>query len=267
MKQLARRVLVCALVAFSGAAGGQDRRLTAAYDVHTGGFRAVEMEIELGVEAGVYAIEARLRTRGFFATLFPWEQSNRVIGTLRAEGAAPARFEQHGRFRGQERSAEILYRAGKVDSISIAPTGSDDGDREQLARDEVENALDPLTGIVTMMLRVEGGGDCAGGYDGFDGRRRFRVELVDAGLEPIEASLPGGALVGREARICDFVYRQTGGFARRVSWGPDRQREPRPGRVWLTRVVPGGAVLPVRMEMENSWGRMIAHLREVAQGR
>jgi len=267
MQKLVRRALVGALVAVSCSAGGQDRRLTAAYDVFTGGFRAVELEVELGVEEAAYALEARLRTRGLFASLFSWEQMNRVTGSLLPEGAAPTRFEQRGRFRGQERSAEIAYRAGKVDAIRIAPTGIEDGDREELARVDVEGALDPLSGLVALMRRVERGGDCAGGYDGFDGRRRFRVELSDAGLEPIAISLPGNPRVGWDARVCDFVYRQTGGFARRVFWGPDRQREARPGRVWLAQVAPGGAVLPVRLEMENSWGRMVAHLRDVVQVR
>jgi len=261
MTRMLRCLAILIALATGAAAGAQERRMTASYDVFTGGFRVVEMDVDLSLDPAGYGIEARLRTRGLFATLFPWEQVNRVRG-VRATGAAfPLRFEQRGSFRSQDRHADIAYRDGRIDSIKVHPTGSEDGDRDPVDPLDAAGALDPLTGIVLLMLRIEAGGDCSGSYEGFDGRRRFQVELADAGSEPLQLARAGGRVDEALARVCDFVYRQTGGFARRVSWGPDRQREPRPGRFWLTPVGPGGAVLPMRMEMENNWGRMIAHLR------
>lgn len=270
MTRRLRLLVVSVLAALAGALGGacaEEKRLTAAYDIFTGGFRAVEMDIDLGIDGDGYAIEARLRTRGIFGTLFPWEQVNRVAGIISERAAMPTRFEQRGKFRRQDRSVEITYEAGRVRQFRTHPTGEEDADREALALADVESALDPLTGVVMLLMRIGGGGDCVGGYEGFDGRRRFRIEISDAGTETVLASLPGGGAADRPARICDFVYRQTGGFARRVTWGPDRQRDPRPGRFWLVQVEPGGAAVPVRMELENSWGRMIAQLRDIGPGR
>jgi len=197
-------------------------------------------------------------------TCFPWEQSNRVAGTTAASFPAPRLFEQRGVFRGKERSVEIAYRDGRIAELAVAPVGGDDNEREPVPLDDVAGALDPLTGIVALLLRLEAGGSCDGRYDGFDGRRRFTMELVDRGNETIE--VPGARGGPGPARVCDFVYRQTAGYARRVSWGPDRQREPREGRFWIgdpRQVVPGVALtrLPLRMEVENSYGRMLAHLR------
>jgi hypothetical protein len=256
-------VAVSFWLALSPGVDAEERSLTAAYDIYTGGLQIVELDVALGLDASAYGVEARLRTRGFYASLFPWEQVNRVEGQIAASGIAPQRFEQRGRFRGQQRSTEIAYRAGMVEDVRVHPTGEDDYDREVLSVETVRDDLDPLSGIVLLTLRLERGGDCSGGYDGFDGRRRFRVDLSDQGREVIEA----GGRPPRQARVCDFVYRQTGGYARRVSWGPDRQREPRLGRFWLAEALPGAPVIPVRMEMDNSWGRMIAHLRSVASGR
>lgn len=255
-------------VLLSSMASARQGKIAAAYDVYTGGLQVMEFAVDLEVTDETYDIRARLKTRGIYATLFSWEQVNRVTGALAgAQSASPQRFEQRGRFRGQERRAEIDYRDGRVDRVAIHPDGSEDGDRERLGIDEVRDTLDPLSGIVMLMQRLEGGGDCAGTYDGYDGRRRFRIELTDAGQETVEAALVAGPPAAHTARVCDFVYRMTGGFARRVFWGPDRQREPRAGRIWLVVAKPGAPALPVRIEMDGTWGRMITQLREIGADR
>jgi hypothetical protein len=245
----------CLLVAGGEGARAQARSASVSYDVY------------ISLDAGSYDLSARLRTRGLMSTLFPWEQANRVAGTTTAPFPAPLRFEQRGVFRGKERSVEIAYRDGRIAGLAVAPVGADDNDREPVPIDDVAGALDPLTGIVALLLRLEAGGSCDGRYDGFDGRRRFTMELVDRGSEAIE--VPGARGGPGTTRVCDFVYRQTAGYARRVTWGPDRQREPREGRFWIgdpRQVAPGVALtrLPLRMEVENSYGRMLAHLRPAA---
>ena len=257
----------CLLVAGGEGARAQARSASVSYDVYTGGFQVLELDADISLDAGSYDLSARLRTRGLMSTLFPWEQANRVAGTTTAPFPAPLRFEQRGVFRGKERSVEIAYRDGRIAGLAVAPVGADDNDREPVPIDDVAGALDPLTGIVALLLRLEAGGSCDGRYDGFDGRRRFTMELVDRGSEAIE--VPGARGGPGTTRVCDFVYRQTAGYARRGTWGPDRQREPREGRFWIgdpRQVAPGVALtrLPLRMEVENSYGRMLAHLRPAA---
>jgi Protein of unknown function (DUF3108) len=257
----------CLLVAGGEGARAQARSASVSYDVYTGGFQVLELDADISLDAGSYDLSARLRTRGLMSTLFPWEQANRVAGTTTAPFPAPLRFEQRGVFRGKERSVEIAYRDGRIAGLAVAPVGADDNDREPVPIDDVAGALDPLTGIVALLLRLEAGGSCDGRYDGFDGRRRFTMELVDRGSEAIE--VPGARGGPGTTRVCDFVYRQTAGYARRVTWGPARQREPREGRFWIgdpRQVAPGVALtrLPLRMEVENSYGRMLAHLRPAA---
>lgn len=257
----------CLLAAGQGEARAQARAASVSYDIYTGGIQILELDASISLDAGRYDLSANLRTRGLMSTLFPWSQANRVAGTTAASFPAPRRFEQRGVFRGKERSVEIAYRDGRIAELAVAPVGADDNDREPVPVEDVAGALDPLTGIVALLLRLEAGGSCDGRYDGFDGRRRFTMELVDRGNEAIE--VPGARGGPGPARVCDFVYRQTAGYARRVSWGPDRQREPREGRFWIgdpREVAPGIALtrLPLRMEVEGSYGRMLAHLRPAA---
>jgi len=268
----ARTSVVLALALFlvamgCGGARAQARSASVSYDIYTGGVQIVELDASISLDGGTYDLSAKLRTRGLMSTLFPWEQFNRVAGTTAAPFPTPRVFEQRGKFRGKESSVEIAYRDGRIAQLAVAPVGAEDNDREPVPVDDVAGALDPLTGIVALLLRLEAGGSCDGRYDGFDGRRRFTMELVDRGTEAIEVpGAPGGP---GPARVCDFVYRQTAGYARRVSWGPDRQRDPREGRFWIgdpRQVAPGVALtrLPLRMEVENSFGRMLAHLRPPA---
>lgn len=260
----------CLLLCAAGAgepAQAQPRAASVSYDVHTGGLQVLEIDASLSVGAGSYAMSASLRTRGFLAALFPWEQANRVEGVIGASALAPLRFGQRGVFRGRERSVDIGYVDGRIAQVSVSPVGEEDGDREPIAMEDVARALDPLTGIVMLLLRLEAGGGCDGRYDGFDGRRSFTMAMTDRGTDMVE--VPGARAGPASARVCDFVYRQTGGHARRVFWGPDRQREPREGRLWIgdsRQVVPGLGIerLPLRMEVDHSYGRMHAHLRPAA---
>ncbi len=265
---VARASLAVVLAAACGwGAHAQPRSASVAYDVYTGGLQVLELEASLSVDASSYQLSASMRSRGFLAMLFSWDQVNRVSGVIAASSPAPRRFEQRGNFRGKQRSVEIDYADGRIARLDVAPTGDEDGDREPVAMADVAGALDPLTGIMALLLRLDAGGGCDGRYAGFDGRRSFNVEMIDRGLDAVE--LPGARGGPARARVCDFVYRQTGGYARRVYWGPDRQREPREGRLWIgdpRQLAPGLALerLPLRMEFENSFGRMLAHLRPVA---
>ena len=54
-----------------------------------------------------------------------------------------------------------------------------------------------------------------------------------------------------------------GGFMRRVTWGPDRQRVPQTGRVWLGSIAQRLPIVPVKIELDSSWGRTIAYLRRL----
>ncbi|MFM8679034.1 MAG: DUF3108 domain-containing protein [Alphaproteobacteria bacterium] len=263
-------VLACSLLAAAIAGEGtraQPRSASVSYDVYTGGVQILELDAALVVDGGSYGLSANMRTRGLMATLFPWEQANRVSGTIGPAFPAPRRFEQRGNFRGKERIVEIGYLDGRIAELNVAPVGTEDNEREPVPLEDVVAALDPLTGIVALLLRLEGGGRCDGRYDGYDGRRRFRMEVTDRGEGTVE--VPGLRGAPAQVRVCDFVYLQTAGFVRRVSWGPDRQREPREGRIWVgdaRAVVPGVGMdrLPLRMEVDNAYGRMLAHLRATA---
>ena len=172
----------------------------------------------------------------------------------------PINYEQLGTFRGKQRVVRIDYRDGRVADVELVPVAADDGDREAVPPEAMVGALDPAAMMYAVINRVSAGASCTGVVPIFDGRRRFDLEFVELGLEVLEASAPTG--FAGEARVCEFTYRMVAGFVRNVSWGADRQREPRTGRVWLARLLPGRPLVPVRIMVDNTnWGTTIAELR------
>jgi hypothetical protein len=254
--------VLAALLVAGDARSQESRSFAVVYDVYTGGLQVVELGIDLSMAASRYELLTRVKTRGMYATMFPWEQVSRASGQVDANKIAPLRYEQRGTFRGKPRSVEIGYRDGRVSEIKIEPPPADDNDREPVGLDALLGSVDPLSGIMGVLMQVDRGGTCTGRYDGFDGRRRFTIEFTDRGIERVEAGKP--LAFNGDARGCDFVYRQTGGFMRRVTWGPDRQREPQIGRAWLAEAISRAPIVPVRIEIDNNWGRTIAHLRKPA---
>ncbi len=262
MSRLRRFALILGFLAAMPATAQEQRRLTIAYDVYTGGLQVVEFGLDLTLTAGRYDVLTRLKTRGLYATLVPWEQVSRGSGQVSATKLAPLSYEQRGQFRGRERVVEIGYANGQVAGVRLEPTALDDNDREPVLDHQLAGVVDPLAGVLGLIIRVNDGGHCAGRYEGFDGRRRFTIEFVDRGIERVEVGRPV-AFAG-DARGCDFVYRQTGGFMRRVTWGVDRQRIPQLGRLWLAPVAAHLPIVPVKIELESSWGRTIASMRKLA---
>ena len=100
-------------------------------------------------------------------------------------------------------------------------------------------AQDPAAMIYAILRRTSAGEPCTGTAPIFDGRRRFDLDFVERGVEPI-AAWRAGAYEG-DARLCEFTFRIVAGFMRNTSGGTDRQREPRMGRAWLAAVIPGQA--------------------------
>ena len=261
MVRVACRLAVMLWLMFAGTAAAEEpRAFRAAYDVFTGGLQVVELGIDLSFAASRYEVLTRIRTRGVYGAMFPWEQVSRASGQVDASKVAPSRFEQRGTFRGTPRSVDIEYRDGQVSAFRIEPPAADDNDREPVERTALAGALDPLSGIIAVLVQVDRGGACNGRYDGFDGRRQFSVEFVDRGIERVDGGRQ--AAFSGDARGCEFVFRQTGGFMRRITWGQDRQCLPQTGRAWLASAIAGAPIVPVRIEVDSNWGRTIAHLRK-----
>ena len=186
-------------LAAGSAAAQEPRSFTVVYDVYTGGLQIVELGIDISVASSRYEVLTRVRTRGVYATCSLGADQPRQRTSQREQGGAAAlRAARHIPRQAADRRDRLSD--GKVMGVKLEPPPADDNDREPVEHGALLGSVDPLSGIIGVLMRIDRGGDCSGSYEGFDGRRRFSVEFTDRGLEHVEAGRPGG-LHRRGARL------------------------------------------------------------------
>jgi len=246
------------------AAAQAPQRLTVGYDIYVGGFHALDLALDIALASERYEVSSRVKTRGIFGALWPWENLSLSRGRFADLRPVPERYETRGAFRGQMRIAEVEFHDGRVSRVHVEPPLIEDFDREEVPEVLLVGARDPLATILAAFSSAGPNGNCDAQFAGFDGRRRFDLTTRDRGIETVEAGRP--VVFRGDARQCSFVYQVVAGVSRNVTWGTDNQKAPQTGRAWIARVSPDSPLTPVKLELDSNWGRAIVHLRETRNG-
>jgi hypothetical protein len=258
--RLGAALLALAIAGSTAARAQGSDRVVLGYDISVAGFHVIDFDLAMAIDDRAYDVSTVFRTHGVFDWFVPWHSVSQSVGRVKNGSVKPERYEALGTFRGNRREVRFQYRDGAIGGIELIPPLGDDNNREPVSAAEMGDAQDRAAMLFALIRRVSSGQSCTGVLPVFDGRRRFDLEFVERGVEPIAAWRPG-AFEG-DTRRCDFTFRIVAGFKRNVSGGVDRQRESRVGRAWLAPVIPGKPLAPVRIEVDNSnWGRTIARLR------
>jgi hypothetical protein len=159
--------------------------------------------------------------------------------------------------RGSRRDADLTFHPdGSIDAVVAPPNDADE--RAPVSPAEMRGALDPITAVLLATRQVGASGSCAQRVPVFDGRRRYDLAFADGGpatLKPSEYSSFSGA-----ATLCLFRYIRVAGYQKPGGrWGNPRDYD-REYRVWLASILPGLPPLPVRIEVEGTFGELIIHL-------
>lgn len=227
-------------------------------EIYAAGLHALSVDAVIRIHGSRYEGEATTRTRGLLDLLFAHRGRLRSEGALLPDGVRPARHAAESRTRFGAGSVELTYRADGTVSARLDPPDEDDEPvSERLRRD----TLDPLSAFLLLVRQRTPEKACRGTVRIFDGRRRYDLEFSYVGpavLAPTSYGLYAGP-----ADRCRARYRRVG------KDGRDRQAPPRrpPAEVWLAPLGAGGTLVPVRIDAETRWGRMVAHLVRLEPGR
>lgn len=262
-----------AVLAAGPAMAADAARMT--YDVYVGGMRMLEVTSGLSLGRDRYDIDLSAHVVGVAATFSDWRSNVQSSGGLDGPQVRPARNVVE-RINGDDaRTTTITFLGGGRMDVEIVP--SKKPKREQtIPPEHLVHAVDPLSGVVSILQALHvGAAACKGQVPVFDGRRLYRADMTDGGTVMLQKSDLG--MYGGETQHCTMTLTPMVGdfnfgderrttkpteYFQRSSRAPDE----RVIETWLAS--PGGGLpaVPVRIQSESPWGRVIVHLRAVAAG-
>ncbi len=231
--------------------------LRATYVVQAAGLQVMRVEVLFDLSApDRYRIESSFRFTGLAGWFASGRQATRVDGVWAGDRARPVRYVGDGLWRGTPRQTVLEYPQGQPVARLMVPES--DPDREAVPPALQQNTVDSLTALAQLTRNLAATGRCEGSAAVFDGRRRAEFRAVTEGRDRLS---PWSQAWHGEAVRCGFQARQLAGF--RHDDGADA-REPQQGTAWMAQPVPGGPVLPVRVEMPGRWlGRLTGYLVDI----
>ncbi|WP_225765309.1 DUF3108 domain-containing protein [Inquilinus sp. Marseille-Q2685] len=261
------------LVAGPAAAADASARMT--YDVYVGGLRMLEVSSGVSLAGDRYDVALSAHVVGIAATFSDWRSNVRSTGGLDGARGRPVRNVVE-RINGDDaRTTTISFLGGGRVDVEIVP--SKKPKREQtIPPERLVHAVDPLSGVVAILQALHVGAEaCKGQVPVFDGRRLYRADLTDGGTVMLQKAEQG--MYGGEAQRCtlsltpmvgDFNFgderrdNKPTEYFQRSSRAPDQ----RVIDTWLASPGAGLPAVPVRIQSESPWGRVIVHLRAIQAG-
>ena len=229
--------------------------IRAHYAAYSTGLNILRLDAEIAVGPRDYRLHLAYRTTGTLRALFQSDQDTTSEGAFVSGRPAPRRFFSYGHTRGRPRVTQIDYAGNQPQVRQLTPPNDDE--REPVPAAEQAGTIDSLSAMAQLMRQVNATGRCEGRSRTYDGRRLAELAAQTVGEEVLEptrrSSFAGPAL------RCEFEGRQLGGFMLEG----DREAAQRPQRAsaWFAAAVPGGPLIPVRMQFETRFiGRVTVYL-------
>jgi len=227
------------------------------YQVYFGGLQALALQVEVGLSDTGYRVALHAHTEGVTDWLFGWTARSWSEGRLADGVVRPLRQDTESLSRGNRRTAALTFHDDGTIATSVEPPAEAD-EREPVTPAQTRGTLDPISAVLAATRALAARHSCAQHLKVFDGRRRFDLVLSDGGsdlLKPTEYGSFSGA-----ATVCLFRYLRVAGFQKPGGrWGNPHDDE-RTYKAWLAPVLPGLPPMPVRIEVEGTFGSLIVHL-------
>ena len=218
------------------------------YAAYAAGLNVLTMQAAFAVGPQAYSVHLVLDTAGLFGAVVHSHSDSTATGRFAQERAEPQRFYSWGDTRGRRRITQIDYPGGEPKIVQLVPPISED-DRDPVPPAQTAGTLDSLSAMAELIHLAASTGHCDGTARLYDGRRLSELSARTVGQEVLapsdRSSFSGPAL------RCDFEGRQLAGFVHDAD--ETELKQVQHGSAWLARLVPGGALLPVRISFQTRW--------------
>ncbi|MDZ5647332.1 DUF3108 domain-containing protein [Nitrospirillum sp. BR 11828] len=247
------------------------QHLRLGYDVYVGGLKMGRMTLETDIKGDDYRVSVAAEAGDMLARLIKWSYTAEAEGTFGGvHGVAPRHFHSLRTLRDKSWDATLSYTApyGARDtavSFTQTPAPSPE-DANAVPMDQRPGTVDLLSAAAAISRHAEGG-DCASRLPVYDGRRRYDVVMESRPGRHIEKSdytVFEGDAIGCHVAIVPVAGFKPAGRGSQNFWTAAPDGKPRGFDLWIGRPVPGGPVVPVRLEAgELFFTHVIGHLAQV----
>lgn len=258
-KRPAPGILLAALLlspAAGAAAAADDVNVRAHYGVYLHGLHVLDASVAYTLSGSGYSAETHIVPAGIASLFLKMDIISAADGRFTADHAVtPLFFDSAGYSREKKRHVRLSY-VNAVPRVDVIEPP--EPNREPVPADQLNGAVDTLSGMARLIRTVSRTHQCNGGSTVFDGLRLTRMTFKG----PFEAQAPSGrgqVYAGLSLR-CDFVGQQIAGFVRN---SPNRAKlaTPQGGSVWFHETE-GFGLVPVRVEFDHP---KIGHVTVVLQ--
>jgi hypothetical protein len=199
-----------------------------------------------------YTIATNLATRGVASAFVDLRGHSEVQGVLRGKVPRPQTYRSEVWRNGSDRRYGLRYSDdGNVVGTAVLP--STEG--VHLDPAVVRGTVDQLTAYFLLERQLTRGGSCGLVVPVFDGSELYRLRFSDIKEETLSPDNYQG--FAGPTRVCEVVREM-------IVANPDKKESTYDyGRLWYARLLPSGQMMPVRMEYDTAFGKVVGYLAEL----
>ena len=237
------------------------------YQVYAGGLHVVEAKLNFDIIDQKYDISLGANTRGWLASMVPWEGTFQTNGKLHGEQFTPALHQSIAIWDNEKETKTFTYKNNNLETFTI------DEHNKPPVTPEVDPVLsdgtkDILSATLEVMNHMIKTSECTGESDIFDGKRRFTLYFKDKGEQSLTKSKYN--IFSGPARYCSVEIEPRGGkwHSKPRGWlsiqEQGRQKGSLPS-VWMAKVENFEFAVPVKILVKTDYGALVMHLTNVKQ--
>lgn len=259
------------LSAFPLMAAQAESRQKLVYEVYAGGIHAVQATLDIDVlKTGRYDLVLDAHTRGFLASLVPWDGTFESHGwVLNGERFQPEQHKSTTQWRENVDVKDYHYnKDGSFKTLTV--TDDHSTSVREVEKDLVDHTTDVLSATLQVLNDYSQSGKCDGASEVFDGKRRFEQSFQHQKMVEFEAN-KYNIFSGSAAECIVEVTPVAGAWNKKPRGWLSIQEQGRARNmmptVWIGRLSENGPAVPVKIRVKTAYGTLFMHLAEYRNGK
>jgi len=212
------------------------------------GLRIAEAQGKLDWADGRYKLDLRAKSDGIVDWFTVITHSTRSEGTF-AEAPLAEKHYYLSTDGKKKTEIELAFKPGDIEIVAATPHPLKEK-RSPVPTEMKIGSFDPLSAVLALGMTANSKDGCNGTTPVFDGRRRY--DLVLENSQTLQYKGPRGS---RDTYMCSFRFIRKAGYREKA-----KKWKGVVGKVWIQQLDTGMPMLPVRMEIQTSYGTGLVHM-------